>query len=82
MVRITIKQDGERWQLWQFKDVGLNKGDTKLAEFCGGNMGKTLCIWAARQAASMTFADEVHLEMEGELRSIHPAAFINGSVGA
>lgn len=62
---IIIRKSIGGWKVIQSKDEGLNKGETTLATFCGGALGKQLAAHCGKYAAETVFADEIVIE-DGE----------------
>jgi hypothetical protein len=62
MNTIIVRKSIGGWKVFQSKTEGLNKGETVLATFCGGNLGKTLAALCAKHAAEITMADAVEIE--------------------
>jgi hypothetical protein len=67
---IIIRKTFGGYTVARFKTSGLQKGETSLGSFCGGQLGRILAIGCARTAADFCLADEVVLEgmAEGTIR--------------
>lgn len=59
---VTELPNGEGYAIVQSKSHGLNKGETTIATFCGGNLGKRLVAQIATQLADELMADELLFE--------------------